>query len=223
MSLTAKKSPALLIGLGLTLVLFLICMWGPKLVVASSGMDVSKPTLFLVSRVLLWLWLGAVYLYVTKVERTPFLLWAEERHSIIFCISSVLGILLAIFICGALVSQLIIYLGLNTKSKAIALLTSLSLPVKLLAVVTAAIVEELIFRGYLQSRLQLYFNSAVWPVIISALIFGVVHLSYGTWGNLIVPVLIGLIFAWHYQKYRNIKILIICHFIIDFYALVVQG
>jgi len=207
----------------LTVLLFLICMWGPKLLVAATGMAVSKPTLFLISRVLVWLWLGLVYLYVVKIEKNPFLLWPEQRHGIIFSISSVLGILLAIFVAGILVSQVIMHLHLNTKSQAIDLLTSLSVPVKLLAVITAAIVEELIFRGYLQSRLQLYFTNAAWPVILSALIFGAVHLSYGTFGNLIVPIIIGLIFAWHYQKYRNIKILIICHFVIDFYALIVQG
>jgi len=56
-------------------------------------------------------------------------------------------------------------------------------------------------------------------VIISSLLFGLAHYSYGNWSQIINAVLIGLIFGFHYQKYRNIKILIICHFLIDFISI----
>jgi uncharacterized protein len=90
-------------------------------------------------------------------------------------------------------------------------------------VITAAVCEELIFRGYLMPRLQLYFKSKWFPIIISALIFGAGHAAYGTIINTAVPLFIGLLFGWYYQQYRNIKVLILCHFLIDFISLVVMN
>jgi membrane protease YdiL (CAAX protease family) len=92
-------------------------------------------------------------------------------------------------------------------------------PLKLFTVATASIAEELIFRGYLMSRLQLYFKNTWAPVVISGVIFGLDHAAYGTLSNVLGPLFIGLLFGWRYQKYRNLKILIICHFAIDFIAL----
>ena len=88
--------------------------------------------------------------------------------------------------------------------------------------VIAGVVEELIFRGYIQTRLQLFFKKAYMPIILSSVMFGIVHIGYGTIPQIIVPCFIGLVMAIHYYKYRNIKILIICHFLYDFIALYVK-
>lgn len=87
------------------------------------------------------------------------------------------------------------------------------------AAVTAGITEEFIFRGYMISRLSLFFKNKTLPVLISAVLFSAIHFGYKSISELIFSFLIGIIFGYHYQKYRNIKVLIIMHFLIDIMAM----
>ena len=80
---------------------------------------------------------------------------------------------------------------------------------------TAGVTEELLFRAYLIPRLQLFFKKPYMSAILSSVIFGLLHFGFGTAINVLGPIVIGIIFSFHYLKYRNIKILIICHFIWD--------
>ncbi|REC50890.1 hypothetical protein DRF62_18090, partial [Chryseobacterium piscium] len=58
---------------------------------------------------------------------------------------------------------------------------------------------------------------------VSALLFGIFHSAYGTIGRAVVPIFIGTVFALFYKKYSNIKILIICHFLIDFISMMLMN
>jgi hypothetical protein len=86
-------------------------------------------------------------------------------------------------------------------------------------VFTAGVTEEFIFRGYMIPRLSLRFTNKHLPVIISALLFSFMHLGYKSVAELIFTFLFGLIFGYHYQKYRNIQVLVIVHFLWDLMAL----
>ncbi|MEF9477985.1 CPBP family intramembrane metalloprotease [Chryseobacterium sp. 1B4] len=83
---------------------------------------------------------------------------------------------------------------------------------------TAAIVEEFLMRGYIQSRIEKIYNPAI-GIIISAVLFGILHSTYGTIAQVLGPLFIGLVFGLFYKRYSNIKVLIICHFMIDFIAM----
>jgi len=175
---------------------------------------------FLISRIIFWCCLFAIWLYAVKVERLPLLLWTERRLGIVPFIVSVILLLIATFLGSAIVALLLKAMGLLRQSPVIKWLLAMSLPLKLFAVISAGVIEELYFRAYLMSRLQLYFKGP-WPgIIISALLFGLVHAGFGTIVNLIVPFYTGLLFGWYYKRYRNIKVLIICHFLIDLFSLV---
>lgn len=175
---------------------------------------------FLISRIIFWCCLFAIWLYAVRVERLPLLLWTERRLGIVPFIVSVILLLIATFLGSAIVALLLKMTGLLQKSVLIKWLLAMSLPLKLFAIVTAGVVEELYFRAYLMSRLQLYFKGP-WPgIILSALLFGLVHAGFGTIVNILVPFYTGLLFGWYYLKYRNIKVLIICHFLIDLISLV---
>jgi membrane protease YdiL (CAAX protease family) len=89
-----------------------------------------------------------------------------------------------------------------------------------LTCITAAVVEELIFRGYLIPRLFILFPNKLFPVFFSALVFGLLHAGYGTFINMFVPFLLGLIFGTYYQKFKILAPLILVHFLIDFVSLV---
>lgn len=212
------ENTIILKGIILTGVLLLLISFGlPFLAVYKLPLN----THFFVTRLVFWVWLAAIYAYVVKRERQPFLLWPEKVYSFGFYILSVLAILFIIVIGSSTIALILKSLGLLKASNAIPLLRKLSIPIKILTIVTAGFVEELIFRGYLIPRLTKFFKNEHLPIIISSVVFGLMHYGFGTIINVLVPILIGLIFGYHYYKYRNLKVLIICHLLIDTYALLV--
>lgn len=80
---------------------------------------------------------------------------------------------------------------------------------------TAGVTEELIFRGYIMTRLSLLFKNNYMPIILSALAFSALHYGYKSLRELIFAFLIGILFGTYYQRYRNIKVLIAAHFMVD--------
>jgi len=175
-----------------------------------------------ISRLLFWLIVGIIFLYARSVEKQPFLLWKESESGVVFYFVSIVAVLGCTLIGSVLISIILKKLGFGDQSAIIKQLLLLANPIKLFSVVTAALTEEFIVRGYLMPRMQLFFKSAVWPIIISSILFGLAHIGFGTIVNMAVPLFIGLVFAVYYQKYRNIKVLILCHFLIDFYSLIVH-
>ncbi|RPH37731.1 CPBP family intramembrane metalloprotease, partial [bacterium] len=100
-----------------------------------------------------------------------------------------------------------------------------------MALLIAAIPEELFFRGMLQTRLERKYNRSL-AILVSSLLFTAWHLptrymlskgvegQAGDWGQIAlhtgVPVLIaGLLFAFHWARYRNIVLLIVTHWAVD--------
>ncbi len=108
--------------------------------------------------------------------------------------------------------------GLNKQSKTlngIAIILRANMPLLIFTALTAGVVEELIMRGYIQPRLEIIFKNPYAAIIVSSLLFGLLHYKYGTIANVIGPVFIGFVFAIYYWKFRNIKVIIICHFLWD--------
>lgn len=85
---------------------------------------------------------------------------------------------------------------------------------------TAGFCEEVIFRGYLMSRLRLLgkFKSWIIPIIVSSLAFGFPHLYQGINGFLVISIL-GVLFALIYIRTRSLWPCILAHFFLDFLAL----
>jgi len=214
----ANKNRALA-GIGLS-VLLIVCLnlnsYFPGLLFKQPLPDSTR---FLFSSGVIWVFFIAIYLCATKIEKRHFLLWEENRYTADFYIVWVVALLSINYIIIGLITTPLNNLHWNNSDHKVLQLYHLSPLLKLLGVITAAITEELICRAYLLSRLQLYFKDPRYPLVISALIFAFGHLGYGTMGYIIYTLAFGLLFGWHYQKYRNIKILIICHFLLDYYLL----
>lgn len=221
----ATKNPRVTIiyGLILSAVLFLCFSVGSKVFSILAGPGLPLDTRFVISRLFFWLCFVIILVYVSKAERQRLLLWDDERYSVGYYILSVIVILLIIVFGSAIIGLTLKRLDLLKFSPAITLMRNMSAPVKLLGIITAGVLEELIFRGYMIPRLKLFFKSGHWPVIISSVIFAAGHWGYGTLINILVPLFIGLVFSYHYYKYRNIKILIICHLLIDLNAMFITS
>lgn len=90
-----------------------------------------------------------------------------------------------------------------------------SLALSLGAVLLAPILEELIFRGIILKGLLTRYNPK-YAIIISAIIFGLVHGNpLQMWGALVI----GLIFGWVYYKTKSIGTTILLHFFTNFISL----
>lgn len=165
-----------------------------------------------------WLILGAVYLVARKFEKQKFLLWQETKRKWYFYVISVISVFLGAVIVGITVPLVFNALDLTLQQDKLQTLVNFYCQDKILMVfsaVTAGVVEELLFRGYIMPRVEILFKKGWIVIVVSALIFGLAHASGLSLIGVVVPILIGLIFSYHYYKYRNITALIIVHFLID--------
>ncbi|MEO8822288.1 MAG: CPBP family intramembrane glutamic endopeptidase [Ginsengibacter sp.] len=72
--------------------------------------------------------------------------------------------------------------------------------------ITTGITEEIIFRGYLQTRIELIFKSPLAGIILSAIFLSLAHSTNGTAQEIAIPFMIGIIFSVYYFRYKNIYI-----------------
>jgi len=176
---------------------------------------------FFFSRILLWVTAAVMYLYAEKAEMQHPLLWTEKKYDAGFYIISVVVLYVLIYLAG-LVSRIPYLLGWHEDNSVMIKSTVTLQRYPLLLVftcITAGITEEYVFRGYILSRLSLFFKNKHWPVIISALLFASVHLSYKTVHELLFVFLFGLVTGYFYQKYHNLTALMIVHFLTDLIAI----
>lgn len=218
---TTKKS--VLIGgiLSLLLILFTVAASFQLL----EHTNFSKQLTFSISRLAIWVCLLLLYMYSIKIERQPFLLWPEEKYSLKFFIKSVVKLMFSLFLTMLVVYFIFKIADSNIDSKKIneiMILFKNNIFLILFTSITAGVTEELIFRGYLIPRLEILLKNTPAAILLSSILFGLIHYSYGTLIQIIGPVFIGIIFALHYQKYKNIKILIMCHFLWDLLGLLIK-
>jgi len=170
------------------------------------------------SRFIYWGIVVVLLFYAFKIERQSLLLWKEENNNIGFFVLSVFLLYLS-SIGAAFVSAIPVLLGEHENNammkKIIAVITGHQAMIFFLAL-TAGVTEELIFRGYLLTRMSQWFKNEVAAVIVSSLLFAALHYKYGRMRELIFTFLIGVIFSIYYIKYRNIKAIIVTHFLIDY-------
>lgn len=218
---TTKKS--VLIGgiLSLLLILFTVAASFQLL----EHTNFSKQLTFSISRLAIWVCLLLLYMYSIKIERQPFLLWPEEKYSLKFFIKSVVKLMFSLFLTMLVVYFIFKIADSNIDSKKMNEIMKLfknHIFLILFTSITAGVTEELIFRGYLIPRLEILLKNTPAAILLSSILFGLIHYSYGTLIQIIGPVFIGIIFALHYQKYKNIKILIMCHFLWDLLGLLIK-
>lgn len=84
-----------------------------------------------------------------------------------------------------------------------------------IAGVFGAFVEEVIFRGYVLTRLQQAGLGNAAQIVLSALAFGFLHMGFGWWGVICTTVL-GLALGWLYvYGKRSLTGPLICHCLIN--------
>lgn len=181
---------------------------------------------FFYSRIVLWMVLTVLLFYSFFIERGSFLLWQEKKYSFKFYVGAVISLYFICLLGGASLNAFIKILTHEKFSDKLLQLTSIFKNNYLLIIftcLTAGVVEELLMRGYIQTKLEKMYNNHYVSIIVSSILFGILHSSYGTVGQVLVPLFIGIVFAAFYKLYSNIKILIIAHFMYDFISLMVMN
>lgn len=181
-------------------------------------LDQEKPTISMVfiNRLLLWAGLFLFYLYVRFYLKEKFLPWKERNLSLLKTVVSIIVIMILLLV--GFVGLVLIIQSMDFADKVEGInevrnLTLQSLPLIIFTCFTAAVLEEILFRGYILPTLTKITNSARLGIVISSILFGLMHLSYGTAHQVIIPIYFGIVFSTYYSMYKNLKVLIICHFI----------
>jgi membrane protease YdiL (CAAX protease family) len=169
-----------------------------------------------------WFILFVVYMYAIKIEKRSLLIYPESKLLLKQSIKSIFKLLLSLIGISFLIGIGIKLSGIKNDSisvqKLIPILRQYKIMIPVIAL-TAGIVEELVIRGYLFPRFEELFGNTNIAIILSAALFGILHISYDTIAQVAFPFLFGVFTALHYKKHRNIKTLIYTHFLWDFLLL----
>jgi membrane protease YdiL (CAAX protease family) len=175
-----------------------------------------------ISRIELWIVLLITYLFAKYIEKKNFLLWTEQKRKPLFYLTSIIIILAGITFLLTTISIAEQKFGLISNNKALNSMNEIMCNNKgllILTCLTAAFTEEFIFRAFLLPRLQILLNNIWISIFLSSLLFGLTHFGYSDINRMLFPFIIGIIFSYFYYKYRSLTVLIICHFLMDFYSL----
>ncbi len=201
------KAP-LIVGIILTVTLKLILYS-----VASLSIPDYLPWGY-VSRGLLWFWLLLIWLYIRYIERKPFFLIKETKYPLWFFFWNT-SVLMVVFFAINFIPDLFSHLQMSFADTHVQTeMTAYQHErpfLLIITAITAGIVEESIFRGYMLPRLHLLLNKKWAAVLIGAVLYAALHYTYGNWLNMLIPFLIGIVFGFYYLKYRSLTILIIAH------------
>ena len=169
-----------------------------------------------------WFILFVVYIYATKVERRKLLILPESDLTLKQTLKNIFRLILSLVGISIAVNIILHLIGIKNDSISIQKLIPLLRQYKvfiLIISITAGVVEEMVFRAYLFPRFEEIFKNTDIAIILSASLFGLLHISYGTIAQVAFPFLFGVVTALHYKKHRNIKTLIYTHFLWDFLLL----
>lgn len=176
---------------------------------------------FYCSRLIFWVEVGLLWLYALKVERQGLLIWPVKRQGIEFLVSAVI-ILYLLSIAAQFIAAIPAVLGYHEDNRFVKMIAALikGRPVLVVFIsITAGFCEEVIFRGFILTRLSLLFKNSYLPVILSSVLFAAMHYGYNSLREYIFSFLIGIMMSVHYQRFGDIRPLIIVHFLIDLIAL----
>ena len=219
MSTLSPKSSAVLAGILLTILILLVLILDMDVVIIRLFGVVQPNEANFIGRSFYWVFVLVMAQYAIKIEMQPLLIWEERKYRLSMYFSSIL-VLTAVIMVSLAIGNLIIskLTGKWESSEVLKGMADVFRSNKALLVytaLTAGVTEELIFRGYLQPRLEMLLNNPLLAILLSSLIFGLAHYRYGTIQNVLDPFIIGLVLGTYYWKYRNIKVTILFHFLWD--------
>jgi hypothetical protein len=127
-------------------------------------------------------------------------------------ISGILGLFLIIFIVG-LIGSIFYFFGINDQANVKEVVKSLPWIAFPIAVLIAPIAEEIFFRGFLLKKVG---------ILISAVIFALLHFAYGSIVEITVAFVIALLLSYLFIKTKSLWPSIIAHGLFNLMSLIVM-
>lgn len=205
--------PALtLVGLVLTLLVMnvIVAIHASDWLGRRSGIN---PILY--GAVLEWIVILIVLVFLVLVERRPLRSIGFRLPNWKTVLSGVVGGIVMVVGIGSIVGYLFPRLHLTFNAGANAKLLALSFWQRFVVVVTAAVGEEVLFRGYPIERIQELTGSRWLAGGVSLAAFTFAHLGYWGWPQLIIAGFGGLVLTLLYVWRRNLPANMLAHFIAD--------
>ncbi|AHE51987.1 hypothetical protein NX02_01105 [Sphingomonas sanxanigenens DSM 19645 = NX02] len=173
--------------------------------------------IMLAGAALIWTVLEARSLQPVGLGRHPL------RSTMVWAISIAVGVISSSIVVAPIINWL---LGVHADLSGYgALKGNAQLALQLLgfALVSAAVGEEILFRGFLLRQLTEIFgssNQAQWcSILVSSTLFGLAHSMQGLAG-IITTGLVGAIFSWAwFRSGRNLWALIVAHALVDSFGI----
>lgn len=131
-----------------------------------------------------------------------------------------IGLGLVAFILFGISNVVIQALGLELNREVGELFASQPFLVLMLISLRAAVVEEVLYRGYAFERINELTKSKWIAALVPVIIFMLVHLSWGI-GHLVFVFFAGGLFMLVYISKRNLGLVMIAHFVTDVIAMLV--
>lgn len=167
----------------------------------------------------MWLLLSLIILWIYFVEKRTITSIGWKKLTAKTVLLGI-GLGFVVFILFGVLTAAIRVMGLELNQETAALIASQPFPFLLLIALRAAVVEEVLYRGFAFERIYDLTKSKWLAGLIPVLIFTLVHYSWGI-GHLVFVFFAGGIFMLVYISKRNLGLIMIAHFITDVIALLV--
>ncbi len=73
------------------------------------------------------------------------------------------------------------------------------------------LVEEIIFRSILQNRLEMFLGSRGGGLLVTSVLFGLMHSGYGSMVEIFYAFLVGFIIGYMFYKTRSLPLVTMVH------------
>ena len=177
------------------------------------------PLNYMLSELVFWLLFLAMILWIYFVEKRTIASIGWKKLTIKLSLLAI-GLGLVLFIVFGITTMVIQKIGLQLNQEIAEMISSKSIPVLILLALRAAVVEEVLFRGYAFERINELTNSKWVAGLVPLILFMLVHLSWGV-GHLLFILVGGGLLTLMYVTKRNLALNIIAHFTVDVIALAV--
>jgi len=191
----------------LTIILFLLTV--------VSLVSVTNFTIIFLHLFLFFLSLSLLWRKSIK-ETIEYIGLGSVKTNILF---TVLG-LVSIYIAAIILNIILAQFNFNDSNKIVEIIQQLPEFILVFGVIFAPFSEELFFRAYLTRRLEFKFLKYS-GVLMSAILFSIVHLTYGSVYEFFGTLLIGLILAIIYVRSKSITPCILIHMIFNLTSLLI--
>ena len=167
----------------------------------------------------MWLLLLLILIWIYFVEKRTISSIGWKKLTVKTVLSGI-GLGFVVFVLFGVLTTAIQAVGLELNQETAELIASQSIPFLLLIALRAAVVEEVLYRGYAFERMYELTKSKWLAGLIPVIIFTLVHYSWGV-GHLVFVFFAGSVFMLVYISKRNLGLIMIAHFITDVIALLV--